>query len=156
MKPRSKLLTELSRTKIGSDLFCLVKDARFKFLLIGGLNTVFSTLLFILFELWFGRFFPSSVPLTLSWVISLVSVFWVYRRFVFHVQGHVMVDLFRFALVNLSTLLINMGLLFIVSDLLGAPRIPAQLVITAVTVLINYVGHKYFSFRRKTISKDKG
>jgi putative flippase GtrA len=156
MNQRIKLLTELSKTKVGAGIFGLINDERFKFLLIGGLNTVFSTLLFIWFELWFGRFVPSFVPLTLSWVISLVSVFWVYRRFVFHVHGHVIGDLLRFALVNLSTLLINMGLLFIVSDFLGAPRIPAQLVITAATVLINYVGHKYFSFRRKTVSKRKG
>lgn len=126
----------------------LLADQRVLFVLIGGANTVYSTALFIGFELWFGHRVPSFVPLILAWSISLISVFFVYRVFVFKVKGHVLRDLARFALVNLSALAVNTVLLFLVSDLLGAPRIPAQLVITAFTVIISYVGHKYFSFRR--------
>jgi putative flippase GtrA len=129
-------------------LRALVEDRRFRFLVIGGLNTVFATALFIAFELWFGSLVYSFVPLGLAWIISLVSVFFLHRSLVFHVRGHVLRDLARFALVNASALAVNAGLLFLASDVLGWPRIPCQLVITAGTVAISYLGHKHFSFHR--------
>lgn len=127
----------------------LLKTEKVAFLLVGGANTVFSTLLFIGLDLLFGRYVPSFVVLGTAWLISLVAVFFVYRKLVFRVSGHVLTDLARFALVNLTALLVNMVLLFVASDLLGASRIPAQVVITCLTVFINYFGHKYFSFKRK-------
>lgn len=130
-------------------LLRLLKTEKVAFLIVGGINTVFSTLLFIGLDLLFGQHVPSFVVLGTAWLISLVAVFFVYRKLVFRVSGHVLKDLGRFALVNLTALLVNMVLLYVSSDLLGAPRIPAQIVITFGTVFINYFGHKYFSFKRK-------
>ncbi|HET6241085.1 MAG TPA: GtrA family protein, partial [Arthrobacter sp.] len=42
----------------------------------------------------------------------------------------------------------NMALLLVAHEVLGYPKIPAQIAITCLTVVINYFGHKYFSFRR--------
>lgn len=123
-------------------------DERLRFLVIGGANTVFSTALFIVFDLWFGARVPSVVPLLLAWAISVVCVFFLHRRFTFRVRGHVLRDLGRFVLVNSGTVAVNAVLLAIVSDWLGWPRIPWQLAITAVMVVASFVGHKYFSFRR--------
>ncbi len=135
-------------------LLRLIKNQKVAFLLVGGVNTVLSTLLFIALELAFGRFVPSPVVLSAAWLISLVAVFFVYRKLVFRVRGHVWLDLGRFALVNLTSLLINMALLFVVADVLGYPRIPSQVAITCCTVFINYFGHKYFSFRRPASRSD--
>lgn len=129
-------------------LLRLIKNQKVAFLLVGGVNTVLSTLLFIALELAFGEYVPSFVVLTAAWLVSLVAVFFVYRKLVFRVFGHLLLDLARFALVNLTSLLVNMALLFLIADILGYPRIPAQILITACTVFINYFGHKYFSFRR--------
>jgi putative flippase GtrA len=126
----------------------LTGDQRVRFLVVGGLNTGFSLVLFVVFELWFGTKVYSFVPLCLAWLISLVCVFFLHRRVVFRVRGHVFRDLARFAAVNAGTLAINVGVLFVVSDLLGWPRIPWQVGITAATVVVSYLGHTYFSFHR--------
>lgn len=128
-------------------LMRIVKDQRILFLLVGGLNTAFSTGLFIGLALYFTEA-PSSLLLTVSWATSLLAVFFVYRRLVFRVVGHLLRDFSRFVVVNLSSLVINIVLLFLVSDVLGFPRIPSQIAITFVSVAVNYFGHKYFSFRR--------
>ena len=125
----------------------IVKDERIAFLLVGGANTGFSTGLFIVLALAFPGT-PSYVLLTVSWTVSLLSVFMVYRKLVFRVRGHFWLDLGRFALVNLTSLGLNILLLSIFADLLGWPRIPTQLGITALSVVVSYFGHKYFSFRR--------
>jgi putative flippase GtrA len=129
-------------------LMKVVKDQRVAFLLVGGANTAFSTGLFIVLALAFPQA-PSFVLLTASWTVSLVAVFFVYRKLVFRVKGHVWLDLGRFALVNLTSLLINVSLLSLFADILGFPRIPTQLVITLLSVVISYFGHRHFSFRRK-------
>lgn len=128
-------------------LLKFVKDQRVAFLLVGGANTAFSTGLFIVFALLFPEQ-PSFILLSFSWAISLVSVFFVYRKLVFRVSGHLLLDLARFALVNLSSLVVNIALLSLFADILGFSRIPSQLVITVLSVIISYFGHKYFSFRR--------
>lgn len=101
-------------------LMRIVKDQRILFLLVGGLNTAFSTGLFIGLALYFTDA-PSSLLLTVSWATSLLAVFFVYRRLVFRVVGHLLRDFSRFVVVNLSSLVINIVLLFLVSDVLGFP-----------------------------------
>lgn len=129
-------------------LMKFVKDQRVAFLLVGGANTAFSTGMFVALALAFPLT-PSFILLTASWTVSLISVFFVYRKLVFRVRGHVLLDLSRFALVNLTSLLINVSLLSVFADILGFPRIPTQLAITFLSVIISYFGHRYFSFRRK-------
>jgi putative flippase GtrA len=129
-------------------LMNVVKDQRVAFLLVGGVNTAFSTGLFIALALAFPQA-PSFILLSASWTISLIAVFFVYRKLVFRVKGHVWLDLGRFALVNLRSLLVIIGLLSLFADLLNFPRIPTQLAITLLSVVISYFGHRHFSFRRK-------
>jgi putative flippase GtrA len=126
----------------------VVKDQRVAFLLVGGANTAFSTGLFIVLALAFPQA-PSFILLSTSWTVSLIAVFFVYRKLVFRVKGHVWLDLGRFALVNLTSLLVNISLLSLFADLLQFPRIPTQLAITFLSVVISYFGHRHFSFRRK-------
>ena len=129
-------------------LMKIVKDQRVAFLLVGGANTAFSTGLFIALALAFPHA-PSFILLSVSWTVSLIAVFFVYRKLVFRVKGHFWLDLGRFALVNLTSLLINIGLLSLFADLLHFPKIPTQLAITALSVIVSYFGHRHFSFRRK-------
>lgn len=126
----------------------MIKDQRVLFLLVGGANTAFSTALFAGLVLAFGPTVPSAVSLGLAWVISLVLVFFVYRKLVFRVSGHALQDFLRFASVNAGSLLLNALALTILSDVVGLRPIPTQIVITFLVVVFNYFGHKYFSFRR--------
>jgi putative flippase GtrA len=123
-------------------------DQRFLFLLVGGINTAFSTALFVALVLVFGRRLPSSVCLGFSWIISLVAVFFAYRHLVFRVKGHFWLDFFRFAGTNLTGLLINMAALTVLVDVIGWPAIPVQLAIICFMIFFNYFGHKHVSFRR--------
>lgn len=128
----------------------LIRDQRVLFLLVGGVNTAFSTALFALLVILFGPGVPSVVSLCIAWVVSLLAVFVVHRRLVFRVQGHFWLDLVRFAGVNAMSLLLNAGALTLLADVMGLPAIPVQIAITVVVVVFNYFGHKHFSFRRKS------
>ncbi len=126
----------------------IIKDQRILFLLVGGANTAFSTALFALLSLTLGPNVPSIVSLFTAWVVSLVLVFNVYRHLVFKVRGQVLRDFTRFVGVNVVSFLINAGALTLLVEGAGLPAIPTQIAITFVVVVFNYLGHKYFSFRR--------
>jgi len=127
----------------------LIKDQRVLFLLVGGANTAFSTALFACLVLLLGPDVPSVVSLGIAWLVSLVLVFFVYRRLVFRVTGNGWRDFLRFSSVNVGSLLLNIGALALLADVFGLPAIPTQIGITVLVVVFNYVGHKHFSFRRR-------
>lgn len=126
----------------------LFADQRFLFLLVGGINTAFSTAMFAVLVLALGPDVPSFVSLGISWIVSLVLVFIAYRTWVFKVRGNVLLDFIRFAGTNVVALLINMVSLTLLSDVLGYPVIPVQIGIVLVVTVFNYFGHKHVSFRR--------
>ncbi len=138
-------------------LLRLIKDQRIAFLLVGGLNTAIGTAWFIFFELLFGEDagrFGYMISLACAHVASVITAFLLNRFLVFRVQGHFWLDLFRFWLVNLTTLGINAVSLPAVVELTGMRPIYAQLLITAATAFISFFGHKYFSFHRKKAVSD--
>lgn len=127
----------------------LFKDQRVLFVVVGGANTGFSTALFAVLSWWLGPTVPSAVSLAIAWVVSLLLVFNVHRHLVFRVQGgHALRDFIRFFGVNVASFLFNAGALTLLVEGLGLPAIPTQIVITVFVVVFNYLGHKYFSFRR--------
>jgi putative flippase GtrA len=137
-------------------LFRLVRDRRVAFLIVGGINTLMGTAWFILFQSLLGDTFGAytyMLSLLCAHVCAVLTAFVLYRRFVFRVRGHVWLDLWRFELVNLSALGINALALPFVVQVLGLQPIPAQLLVTCVTALISYFGHRDFSFRRKHVSE---
>jgi putative flippase GtrA len=140
----------LSLRHPGQAIRLVLTDQRFRFVLVGGINTVLSMALFIALDAWLGTRVPSIVPLVTAWTVSVLCVFFVQRAFVFRVSGHLWRDLFRFVSVNAGALGANVVLLFLASDVFRAPRVPAQLAITVVTVVFSYLAHKHFTFARKT------
>ena len=130
-------------------LLRVVKDQRLAFLIVGAVNTGLGTFWFVVLQLTLGRHVGYLVVLLCAHVVSVLMAFVLYRHLVFRVRGHVWLDLARFELVNLTSLGINVALLPVAVELLGLPVIAAQILVTGVNVVISYVGHRWFSFRRR-------
>jgi len=133
-------------------IFRLVRDQRIAFLIVGTINTLIGTGWFVVFQLTIGARTHYMVSLACAHVAAVLCAFVLYRRFVFRVRGHVWLDLGRFELVNLTSLGINAVLLPLTVEGLGISAIPAQLLVTGVTMVISYVGHRWFSFRRPRLA----
>jgi putative flippase GtrA len=138
-------------------LIRLIQDQRIAFLVVGGINTVVGFAIFVacsetvghFVDRRFGTVAGSLVTVSISHVLAVLFAFMMHRRFVFRVRGHALRDLARFESVYLTTFGINaVGLTVLVE--LGLHRIPAQAIIWLPTLLLNYIGHRYFSFRRGT------
>jgi GtrA-like protein len=100
-------------------LLRLIRDQR----VASSINTAIGTGWFVLF-LWL---FPHGAAgylgvLVSAHIAAVRCAFVLYRRFVFRVSGHVLRDLARFELVNLSTLGVNLAALPLLVEMFGAGR----------------------------------
>jgi len=145
---------EASAPRLGP-LFRLIRDQRIAFLIVGAFNTAIGYLLFVVFDLTVGQALrpqigpaaASIVTLVCAHIVATVIAFVLHRNFVFRVRGHVVRDFLRFQAVYLVTFGINIVVLPLLV-LVGIPSLLAQALITVVTVVVSWFGHKYFSFRR--------
>jgi len=136
-------------------LLRLIRDQRIAFLLVGAFNTGLGFLLFVVFSLTVGHAVEASwgkeaasvLTLICAHVVGTCVAFVLHRTLVFRVRGRVWVDFVRFQAVYLVAFSINLVALPLLV-FLGLHRIFAQLLITVVTVIVSWFGHKYFSFRR--------
>ena len=136
-------------TGVAGPLFRLVRDQRVAFLIVGGMNTAIGTVWFVLL-LWFLPPGPAGYlsALVCAHTAAVLCAFVLYRRFVFRVRGHVLRDLARFELVNLSTLGFNLAMLPVLVEVLGWPVLASQIAIVGVAVVYSWFAHRGFSFRR--------
>jgi len=130
-------------------LLRLIRDRRVAFVIVGGINTAVGLGWFALFDATVGRLWGYMVTLGLAHVASVLCAFVLYRRLVFRVRGHVLLDLARFEVVNLASLGINAVALPALVELVHLVPIVAQVLITGVTMVVSFVGHRDFSFRRR-------
>jgi len=136
-------------------LLRLIRDQRIAFLLVGAANTAIGYLLFVAFDFLVGRPVTPSIGASAASVVTLLCAhvvatliaFVLHRNLVFRVRGHILRDFVRFQAVYVVTFSINLVVLPLLV-LAGIPTLLAQLLITVVTVIVSWFGHKYFSFRR--------
>lgn len=127
----------------------LLADERARFVVIGGINTVVAYGLFALFEAAFGGRYLLS--LALAYLVATLLAFVLHRRFTFEVSGRasLVTDFLRFESVYVVMLAANAVLLPLLVELAGWPSLAAQAAIIVVTTVMSYLGHKFFSFRRR-------
>ncbi len=133
-------------------LLRLVKDRRTAFVIVGGINTIVGLGWFALFDATLGRHAGYMATLAAAHVASVLCAFVLYRRFVFRVRGHMWLDLGRFEVVNLTSLGVNAVLLPVLVEFFRLAPLVAQVLITLLTMVVSYVGHRDFSFRRRHIA----
>lgn len=124
-------------------------DQRVAFIGVGAFNTVLGALLFVGLELTLGRVAGYMIVLIIAHGLAVICAFFMHRRFVFRVQGNVLIDFIRFETVHLGALGINAVLLPLLVEVGGLPVIPSQFLIVGVTAVVSFFGHRHFSFRRR-------
>ena len=137
------------RSGLHAVLASLLADRRVRFLLVGGFNVVQGVGWFSLLRAGFGDRLPYLLALVISYVPAILLAFWLYRTFVFRARGHLKLDFVRFVMVQAAALGVNAVSLPFFHELLRVPLVVAQACSIVVIIVFNFVGHLYFSFRRR-------
>lgn len=129
----------------------LQSDQRFRFLVVGGFNTIFGFLNFVWIQALFGHKISYMGSFLMSYILTFSVAFFLHRKVVFKVSGHVWKDLLRFQSVYLVPLTINLVVLPLLVSGLKVNVYLAQALAVVFNTFISYVGHKYVSFRRPKV-----
>ncbi|MEO8263344.1 MAG: GtrA family protein [Pseudolysinimonas sp.] len=132
----------------------MLDDQRVRFVLVGGVNTVVGYGLFSLTQFLIGGVISYFGSLLIAHLIASVLAFVLYRRWVFRVEGTVVVDFLRFQVVYLIPLAANLLALPLLVAVAGWNVYLAQAVIVVMSTIVSFVGHKFFSFRRPGVPVD--
>jgi putative flippase GtrA len=119
-----------------------------RYLAVGGWNTVFGFLAFVILQLTIGHIIGYMAVLVIAQVLSVVNAYVAYRLLVFRVSGRWVQDFFRFSAVYWIVFLINLIALPVMVSVLGMNVLVAQSLFFVVTVTASYFAHNHFSFRR--------
>jgi putative flippase GtrA len=142
-----------------------LEDERFRYLLVGGWNTVFGYGLFLLLLALLTdplRALGSSPAWPLQWIardyyVVVGWIGWVFavpqstltmKYLVFRSPGHAVPQIGKAYLVYVPTQVIGSVLLWLTVSVFGlTPQIGA-LATLVITTVASYIGHKYFTFRQ--------
>jgi putative flippase GtrA len=116
-----------------------------KFALIGGLATLLQYLLLIVFVEWFSV--SEVLSSALAYASSAVFNYLANYHLTFKSQAQHKQTFPKFVALAVSALMIN-TLLFFVVHRLGAHYLIAQLVATLITLIINFLAHKLWIYRK--------
>jgi putative flippase GtrA len=140
-------------------LLRVIRDQRVAFLVVGAINTVVGFLFFVGFLATVGQRWSRPwgylAAVACTHVFSVLFAFVLYRFVVFRVRGHVLADLWRFETVYLLALAVNFATLPLLVEIAQLPVLLAQALIVIVTSVMSWVGHKHYSFRRRSSSSDR-
>ena len=129
-----------------------------RYILVGGFNTVFGYSVFALLNWSFTGFGPYSYmyAAVLANFVAISVAFLGYKWFVFRTRGNYLREWIRcFGVYGSSALIGLVGLPILVPILRPHLRNPAQssyiaaAMLTVVTVIFSFIGHRNISFRRE-------
>ena len=126
----------------------VIANQQFRYLAVGGFNTLAGYFTFVLVELAIGSTIGYLASLYLSHLIISTIAFFVYRRHVFNVRGQVWLDYGRYQVAYLPGIAINTLVLPILVSVLDWNLYISQAISQVVVALGLFFAHKYFSFRR--------
>tara|TARA_B100000378_G_scaffold180879_1_gene146281 strand:+ start:2696 stop:3199 length:504 start_codon:yes stop_codon:yes gene_type:complete len=136
-------------------LLAISRRPEIRYLVFGGVNTAFSYGLYavalLALDAW-GVPADYAIAITFSWIVSNLTSFFLQRRFVFGGTGRPIREFLKFTSVTLGSFVANLVLSWFSASVLGfdtaTEKLVSQLVVTAFLVVVTYVLHKTFSFRR--------
>lgn len=117
------------------------------YLLVGGWNTVFGFLAFVVLYYLFGRAVHYLILVVISNILSITNAYIGYKLFVFRTKGHYLREYMRFYVVYGGAMALNLILLPLAVEIFRLSPVIAQGGLMFITVICSYAGHKNFSFK---------
>lgn len=116
------------------------------YLMVGGWNTVFGYVLWVVLDLLLSPQLSYLTTLAISWPFAILNAYVCYRFIVFHSPGPWWKELPRFSLVYVVVLFLDLVVLPFLVRVLPFNVYVCQAGFITFVVVISYLGHKYFSF----------
>jgi putative flippase GtrA len=126
----------------------VVDSTKVRYLLAGGWNTLFGYLVGL--SIYYGLDGMVGVVAVgiMANIVAITMAFVTYKLFVFQTKGNWLSEYLRAYLVYGATAVVGIGLLWILVDGLGVRFWIAQGLVIVITVVVSYLSHSRFTFKR--------
>ncbi len=122
---------------------------KIRFLIAGAWNTLFGYLSFMALYFLLVHLMNYMFIFIISAAVNIIQNFWVYKIFVFKTKGNHLKEFLRFNTVYAFSIGLNFVLLPFFVEVLKMHPLIAQACLIFLIVVISYIGHRNFSFRRE-------
>lgn len=123
-----------------------------RYLIIGGLTTVVSLVSYYILTVTIldpNNSIYLQIANVISWILSVTFAYFTNRTFVFKKKDKAnLKEAGSFYASRVSTLLIDMGLMFVLVSCMNYPDKIIKIIIQVIVVILNYIFSKFFVFNR--------
>jgi putative flippase GtrA len=88
----------------------------------------------------------AGIANAVGYLAGMVNSFLLNKRWTFEARGRASVQMRRFAILNVVGLVGSSAILFALVDVARAPYLPVWVATTAVVMIANFLGNKYWTF----------
>lgn len=124
------------------------RSERVRFLAVGIYNTGFGYACFAVMFLGLGRVLPLFVIQVIAHVLAVTNAFVAHRRVTFRSTSGWLPEFARFNLSYLGALIFGLVTLPLLVRRFGVPPLIAAALVMSATMILSYVLHRRFTFRR--------
>lgn len=128
-----------------------LKREEFRFLIVGASNTIWGIVSYPIYY-WFLH--PLGVNyliiLIITYLLNGIISFTTQKYFVFRTRGNHLKEFWKFLLLQVATLSINLILLPLAVQYFKLNPVIAQTVFICILIVTNFFFHKYVTFKHKT------
>lgn len=122
------------------------------YIIVGILTTVVSLATYYICVVTFlnpNRAIELQIANIMSWIFAVIFAYFANRKFVFKSKTETKLkEFFKFCLARVSTLLIDMSIMFCLVTLLNINDKISKLIVQIVVVILNYIFSKIFVFKK--------
>ena len=119
-----------------------------RYLTVGGFNTVVGYFIGVFGYMIFHDYLPLVMIGVISNILAISFSFVTYKLFVFQTQGRWLTEYLKSYIVYGSSALLGIGLLWLLVGQLTVSIWFAKGIIIIFTIIVSYLGHSRFTFRR--------
>lgn len=127
----------------------MINHKKIRYLLAGGWNTVFGYMVSVGLYYLLSEYIHLIAIALMAHFLAISMAFLTYKLFVFQTSGNWWKEYTRSYLVYGNTVVVSIGLLWVMVDYMAVPFWLAQGLIILITVILSYIGHSRYTFSSK-------
>lgn len=156
-KPLRNLLHFLSKSYIG---YILDKHKiKIKFLIVGGWNTIFGFLAFVLLykltsKIFKVNYFAYTSAQILGTILAIINAYVLHKYITFESKAkgrNMIIEFFKFSTTYIVLFIISLVLMPFFIEVIKIRPIPSSICMNIIVITTSYFGHSRFSFKKKEL-----
>lgn len=124
----------------------------FRYVMTGGMTTAINYIIYILLTAAGLDYLAAN---SVAWLGAVLFAYYANRYMVFRSEGRKGQEFIQFFGLRLATLAVENLLLFLFVEYVGAAELPSKILVSVITVALNYFACKYSIFKERGVSNEQ-